>query len=259
MASEGNDIVFIIVASIVVIALMLFVVVDLFLSYKNRQLKFNNELLALNSKFQNEMLSVKNEVSEQIFNDISSELHDNICQTLSLAVIQINQAEAKNGIVDDHTSNSRNSIRQALEDIRNLSHNLSGEYWKNFDIHQYLKQVKDRIMITESISTSFSIDPDIQFGSKDHEIIVIRILQELINNSIKHSRANLIDLLMTTGNDGVNITYYDNGIGIDENKVSDGMGMLSIKQRLSILNASYKIESENQKGFSFQSLIPKNN
>lgn len=141
METQTNHIVIIIIASVCMIALMLFVIVDLFLVHKNRQLKFQNELLALNSKFEKEILEVQNEVTEQVFNDIASELHDNVCQTLTLAVSQINHYEADNEIPNHHVSASRETIRQALTDLRNLSHSLSGDYWMNFDIYSSLNRL----------------------------------------------------------------------------------------------------------------------
>lgn len=245
-----------IIASVVTFALMLFVMLDLFLRYKNKKLKHRNEILDLSSKFEKEILEVKNEVTEQVFNDIASELHEGICQLLSLAVVQINQSEMKNGPTDEYVSNSRSTIRQALDDLRNLSHTLSGDYWKNFDIHTSIKRLGEQLDVTYKLKTKIEISPDIHFNSKDHEFIVIRILQELINNSMKHSKADYVELSMKEENENIHIIYTDNGIGFDETAVSDGLGMLSIKQRLMLLKASWKINSENHKGFLFESTIP---
>lgn len=245
-----------ILASVVTFALMIFVMFDLILSHKNKQLKLKNEMLDLSLKFEREILEVKNEVTEQVFNDISSELHENICQTLALASQQINHSEQINGPLNEHVSNSRNSINQAIDEIRNLSHSLSGDYWKNFDIYKYLKGLSDRLKITRSITININISPYIEFDSKDNEIIVIRILQELVNNSIKHGKASIIDLSIMREKSGIHLIYKDNGVGFSENKDSDGMGMLSIKQRLTLLNAEGHIKSENQKGFLFESNIP---
>lgn len=256
METQTNHIVIIIIASVCMIALMLFVIVDLFLVHKNRQLKFQNELLALNSKFEKEILEVQNEVTEQVFNDIASELHDNVCQTLTLAVSQINHYEADNEIPNHHVSASRETIRQALTDLRNLSHSLSGDYWMNFDIYSSLNRLGDKITTLGKIRYNINIDPDLSFDSKDHEIIVIRVLQELINNSLKHSSATLIDLTINQEEAGVHIVYTDDGIGYNNSKVSEGMGLISIHQRLTLLKANWNFNSENHKGFRFESTIP---
>lgn len=256
METKENNIVFIVVASVCMIALMLFVVIDLFLRYKNRQLRHLNEMLDLNSKFEKEILEVKNEVTEQVFNDIASELHDNVCQTLSLAVIHINHLESKDGAIHSYVSNARNSISQALNDIRSLSHTLSSDYWKNYDIYKYLKGLKDRIGITNSITVNFNIEPYIEFDTKDQEIIVIRVLQELVNNTIKHSKASNIDLSVTREKEGIHLIYQDNGVGLAETNTSDGMGMFSIKQRLKLLNADWHFNHGNEKGFKLDSKIP---
>lgn len=258
METTGNYIVFMIIASAGAVMLMLFLIVDIFLSYKNKQLKHQNEMLALNSKYENEILTIKNEVTEQVFNDIAFELHDDICQTLSLAVVQIRQSEDFNGPIDQYISNSRDSILQARDDIKNISHTLSRDYWKNFDINTSLKRLNDKLNNTNRIKTNFNISPDIHFNSKDDEIIVIRVLQELINNSLKHSQASLIEVSLTLESGGIHLIYNDNGIGFNLNTITNGkgLGMISIKQRMKLLKAEWQINSENQKGFRFVSTIP---
>jgi two-component system NarL family sensor kinase len=258
METSSSYIVFMIIASAGTLLLMVFVIINLFFNYKNRQLKHKNEVLDLNSKFEKELLNIKNELTEQVFTDIAAELHDDICQTLTLGVYQINQSEAFGGPIDKYVSSSRDTIKQGISDLRNISHLLSRDYWKNYDIHTALNKLNDKLNNTNRINTNFSIDPDIEFDSKDQEIIIIRIFQELINNTLKHSQASLIEISLTQESNEIRLVYNDNGIGFKQSKNSsgDGLGMMSITQRMKLLNAVWQIDSENQNGFQFISTIP---
>jgi len=258
MESSSQQIVFIVISSVVIIALLIFVVFDLFLIYKNRKLKHTYELLAINSKFEKEILDVKNEVSEQIFNDISSELHDSVCQSLSLAIAQINQAEISSEL-NPHIFTSRETVRFALNQLRNISHNLSGDYWKNFDIFYTINKLSERINTLGEISFTYNIEESICFDSKNQELIIIRILQELTTNSLRHSQASNIQLIISRENEyEVKINYSDNGIGFNPKDKSEGMGLISINERLRLLKAKSTISSDINNGFHFISILPIN-
>lgn len=256
METPNNYIVFMIIASAVTFLLLLFVIINLFAHYKNRQLKHLNDVLDLNSKFEKEILEIKNEVTEQVFTDIASELHDDICQTLTLGIYQMNQSEETEGELNKYVSEAKKSLEQGINDLRTLSKRLSRDYWKNYDIETTLVRLSDKITNANRIKTNFSIDPNIKFNSKDQEIIIIRILQELINNSLKYSQASLIELCISEEIGGIKITYMDNGIGFKNDDLSkgDGLGIISITQRLNLLNAKWEIKSDD--GFKFDSLIP---
>jgi signal transduction histidine kinase len=85
------------------------------------------------------------------------------------------------------------------------------------------------------------------------EVVLYRVICELINNTIKHAQARKIDIDVTKDGDFLNIRYADNGKGFDVSKVieqpaSSGMGFSNIYSRINSLKGEIKIESEHKKG-----------
>lgn len=239
------------------ISMLVFALIDLFLRYKNRQLKNQNEKQALNQLFSKELLQVKHEVTEQVLKNISIELHDNICQTLTLAVLQLNNIELKN--ILDPTENIitiRETIRQALGDLRNISHTLNNDYLKNFNIKEVLQILSTQIIKGTGLAIKYEMEPNVKFASKDQEIIIIRIIQELINNSLKHSKASCIELVIENTKEGFSILYFDDGLGFIPEKPITGMGLYSIKHRLDLMKAKWEFKTSPGNGFLLTAIVP---
>jgi signal transduction histidine kinase len=73
---------------------------------------------------------------------------------------------------------------------------------------------------------------------------------------MKHGKASFVELAIKKENENIHIDYTDDGIGFDESLVSEGLGLISIKQRLKLLKAQWSFNSQNHKGFKFNSIIP---
>ncbi len=106
------------------------IMLDLFLIFRKRL--FNHQL---------EIEKTRIETTEQVFKDISYELHDNIITTLSLDLINLDLSNYKDPLIHD----IKNSLRQTIHNIRNLSHVLTEDYTKIFDLVSNLSRIKYRL------------------------------------------------------------------------------------------------------------------
>jgi two-component system, NarL family, sensor kinase len=88
------------------------------------------------------------------------------------------------------------------------------------------------------------------------EVLIYRILQELVNNTLKYSKANTIEVQMKKLRGEYQIDYKDNGIGFDKAKAKKGLGLKSIASRVDILNGKLSIESADGAGVHFRITIP---
>lgn len=256
MQTETKHIVLIVIASVAMLLLLLFILIDLMLRYKNKQLKHQEEMLELNTKFEENLVKVRNEITKQVLTEIAVNLHDNIGQTLSLAVIHLNQLELGNSIDKNQLDSTRNIVKQAIWDVRELSHSMYSDYWQNFEINAFVQKLFKQLQHTCKYKLEFDIDNHLEIPSKDLEIVVIRILQELINNTIKHSKANTITLVLKQSDDIINVEYSDNGQGFNPAHKTKGKGLESIRQRLSLINAHWDIKTSIKQGFSITIRLP---
>lgn len=229
-----------------VMVIAIIIVLDIILIFINRRLKHKNEVLKLQHRFEKEIEKTKMEVTEQVLKDIADELHDNIGQTLTLASMAINKKDIEE---------TNSIIKQAVFDVRNLSHVLKDDPLNYFNLGFYLTKLKARIERNGIISVNLNIQ---ESGiSREKEILILRIIQELINNTLKHSKSDRIDISITNiPNDTMEIKYKDYGIGIVKHS-TDGVGITSIKQRLSLLKASWTIQANSGTGFFLHAIISK--
>lgn len=251
-----KDIFFIVITSSAVILLLIFALADLLLIGRNRRLRHRNELLELNVQYEQELLVARHEATEEVFNDVAAELHDNIGQTLTLAVIHLNRMEMDNTGPAEQLNETRDIIRQAMQDIRQLSHHLSSNYLLHFSLAYNIGRLRERLTRMDSYSLDFDIRDTPAFASRNHELILVRILQELISNTLKHAQASHISLRVGPEAAGVRLYYTDNGIGFNDAVPSEGMGVRSIRQRLHLLNATWEYRGIPGKGTVLEALIP---
>ena len=81
---------------------------------------------------------------------------------------------------------------------------------------------------------------------------IVRIMQEIINNSIKHGKASEINILFKNENNNNVISYQDNGVGLIKEKFNKnkGLGFINIESRINAINGTYSIDFTNLKGFN---------
>ncbi len=261
MEKSSEEILYFIGATTVVIALFVITIMSLLLVSRNRRLKYINVLLKKDAEFLEKLNLTKLEVMEQVFADVSVDLHDNLGQTLTLAILKLNEIETDNSIQINET---QGILRHALREMREVTHMLNRDYWKQFSLGESLKILENQISRLRGINISFKINDTTAIErektdlEKNNEILVFRVIQELINNSLKHSKADLISLKIEYEIGQLKLLYKDNGVGLKypTSDKSSGLGMSSIKTRMNLCKAEFEIKDTNGSGFTFQATIP---
>ncbi len=88
------------------------------------------------------------------------------------------------------------------------------------------------------------------------ELNLFRIVQELVNNTLKHSNADQINLKLTKSDSHILLFYFDNGNGILENQTSDGIGLKNIRTRIAHLHPESQLYIQSENGFELRIIIP---
>ncbi len=192
------------------------------------------------AKFSSAMINQLEKERERIATD----LHDGIGQSLiiiknKLNNLNIETSEKYNDLNDD--------ISKTLESVRGISRSLIPPELKRLGLHKsidkMLNQVADSVGIVVSSDLDFLDEISLD---KTHEIRIYRIIQELITNTIKHSKASSLRVEFKGSSNGYSIIYQDNGIGIDEEAIDEGnsVGLRSIRSRLKMINGTIKYEKQ---------------
>lgn len=190
------------------------------------------------------------ETEEKERSRIAQELHDGLGQLLSTARLNVAGLEdAVNKEDQPDLERSLKIIDEACVEVRNISHNMMPSALIRLGLIPAINELVNNVNSAKGIKVIFTTNVDVSLG-KSMDITIYRVVQEILNNMIKHAKANLISMNIEKNNTDLTITMKDNGIGFDteELKKSKGMGWKNIFSRVSMLDGSIKLESELQKG-----------
>lgn len=172
---------------------------------------------------------------------LARELHDGVGPLLTTIKLYVqNKIE-----ISDHKESLKEMIDTTINEIRQMTNILMPTSLDKFGIGATLNNYVQNIQ--KSIKTSIRFEDLTQKEAsqinKEQEINIFRIVQELINNSIKHAQASKIRISLTEFDNFLSLYYFDNGIGFDLQKVKLGSGIKNIKERVEIFDGTLKIES----------------
>jgi signal transduction histidine kinase len=246
MQKEKLDIALSFVAASLFVLLFVIAAVMLFRIYLKRKNKLLLEKEMMNIQFEQTLLQSKLEIQEQTFADISREIHDNIGQVLSLARINLNTIQSENDaakidLVDE-------LMGKALLDLRTLSHSLDTDLIRNKGWVPPVTKLLLDLQKTGKYSTTCLIADDLPRLGSDKPIILFRMIQEMINNIIKHASASHIDFTASAENGRLLIRLEDNGKGFNRTAVAAGSGLRNLESRAKMINADLEIKSEETRG-----------
>jgi two-component system, NarL family, sensor kinase len=181
---------------------------------------------------------------------IAGDLHDSVGQMLSLSKLNLSEIiDSSNKYSPEHENmlaRSAQIIDEVCQEIRNISHNLMPGPLIRLGLMSAVRDLVRKINSSNKIHVSLSDNlDDVRFDEKV-EISVYRIIQEILNNILKHAKASEIDISLNKQNEGkLELLITDNGIGFDTGKIvkSNGIGWKNIYSRLAIINGTMIVNS----------------
>ncbi len=187
----------------------------------------------------------------------SEDLHDGLGPMLSTIKLYINQMN-KSVVSDKERVElldfTNDLIDEAINSTRTIANNILPSSIGDNGLWSAINAFCNNIEQTGTIRFLLVNNTDLRFN-KNVENSIYRIIIELINNTIKHAQATLINISFELENETIKIEYSDDGIGIDY-EVSKGLGLKNIKNRCKSLNGQYRIYNSN--GMRFELIIPIN-
>lgn len=243
---EENKLVIIFTFTLLIIVLTMIFVYVIFIQKKTRLLIAQKEK---DMRFEKELATSQIEMKEQTLNYIGQELHDDLGQKLSVVRLRQNQLIAKMKDSEKEELVELNELLgECIQDIRELSKTLITEQVIHFGLIESLEREiskiqKLRLLKIELISQKHDIDI-----MPKHGLILFRIIQESINNILKHSKAKNVSIKIEDDHEKLDILISDNGKGFNTNLIKDGSGLKNMELRAKIIHAEFSIESEPGKG-----------
>ncbi|MBK7667582.1 MAG: sensor histidine kinase [Sphingobacteriaceae bacterium] len=190
------------------------------------------------------------EAEEKERSRIAQELHDGLGQLLSTA--RLNVAGLEDSVSAEDKAGLNRSLKiidDACVEVRSISHNMMPSALIRLGLIPAINEVVNNVNSAKGIKIDFTTNVESSLG-KSLDITIYRVVQEILNNMIRHAKATNINIDIEKAGDDLKIEMKDNGVGFntEELKNSNGIGWKNIFSRISMLDGDIKLESELQKG-----------
>lgn len=221
--------------------------IGIILFFKERQRKKDEQLRSIKKEAQINTLEslIAGEEKERM--RIAQELHDGLNGDLSAIKYKLNSINQVNtkGVQEVVAM-----IDKSCEQVRAISHNLIPPALEKFDLYLATSDYCQKMNLNYEQEVDFEYFGVRQTLPKNLEINMYRIVQELVTNSLRHSKASTIHVQLSSIDDVIQLTVEDNGSGFDTNAIAGiGIGLRNIKSRVEYLNGELDMVS-NSKGTS---------
>jgi two-component system, NarL family, sensor kinase len=189
---------------------------------------------------------------------VALELHDNLGVLLTATRLHFSEIRDKEPGSRELIGKAEKLLEQASSDVRKISHNLMPGLLTRLGLFEALEDLFESLIEKENFDSHLEVIGEKGRLDENKEIMIYRIVQELVNNTIKHAGATVIDLTIVNQDGELSLSYHDNGKGFDVKKTLDlkTMGLQSIQSRVKFLNGTIRIDSMKNNGTVFLIFIP---
>jgi two-component system NarL family sensor kinase len=230
------------------------------LGLKLTQIKLNKEqnIEKLKSEYQTKILNAIIDGKESERKEIAETLHDSVSTLLSSANLHLMAVKArfKEDTVPLEIDKTQKIIKEASLKIRDLSHTLVSSVLLKFGLNFALKDMASKYS-NSALHIEIDID-DLRRYHQNFEIKVHNIIQEFVNNILKHSKAQNAFIKLYEENNRICFQIFDDGIGFDKTKIfkKDGLGLNQIDARIQIMDGEFLVESTIGEGTTISVELP---
>lgn len=247
---------------VVVMLLLALALVAFFLIYQKKLVSQQLALQTIQGAYQKEAFVAAIQAEERERERIGNDLHDEIGSSLSAArmlMAQLEESALATGKEKEVVMLIKEILGNSLQDVRNISQNLHPAVLARFGLSKALYNL-GRIC-ADAFANGVEVHVELAAALPySHELALYRIVQELINNSLKHARASRVTVRLEQAPPGLVLTVTDDGCGFDQTHVRQhaqgGLGLKSLAARVSLLDAALHLESGPGRGTCVRVEVP---
>jgi two-component system sensor histidine kinase UhpB len=215
-----------------------------------------SEQRALQQELVEEKVRHKNQMALSVINaqeierkKLGEELHDNINQLLGVVKLYIEHAQVDQAAKNEMLKKSSEYLMQVIQEIRNLSKSLIPPTLNDIGLLESLYELVATLEDTKHIRVNLDTTGfDEQKVPEQKKLMIYRIIQEQLNNVIKHSHAEDVSIRLKNLNNTVQLIVEDNGQGFDTKANQSGTGLNNIRNRIEVFNGNMQIHSNPGEG-----------
>jgi len=204
-----------------------------------------------------EILNTQLEIQQQTMGHIGREIHDNLGQKLTLASLNLQSLMLKTTDEDKQAlQNINQTINGSLNLLRGLSKSLTDNRIVELNFYELIAEEIEKINQIKPFEINFVHSHLINF-EYHQKVVLFRITQEFLQNSIKHANCKTVNLSLTQDQNSIYYKLSDDGLGFDFEKSSEkGIGLINMKKRIEHLEGTIEINSKINNGTTVKIYIP---
>lgn len=243
--------IFIVLVNIVLLIFIAGIIIFVF-QFRQRKMEYVREKKIVDEQHQRELLNTQLEIQHQTMQHIGSEIHDSVGQKLTLAFLYTNQLTYNNQFpgLSERINTIGNIINESLEELRALSKTLSNPSLAQAGLLDLLKHESVRVNASGVCRIFLKSNAETLDLPPSEKNIIFRILQEFIQNSLKHAQCKRIDLDLNlqVQENKLYIMATDDGKGFDITDEPRGIGLSNMKRRARQIGMGLHLQSKPGKG-----------
>jgi len=250
----GGSIVFLALTGIVIFVLLF---------YQKKKFQHVRQLMHVEKLHTEALLRSELEIKEETFKSISQEIHDNIGQVLSLIKLTLSSINTPEKEADkEKLLRSITLLSRSIQDLRDIAKGINTDFIHEIGLGNAIKQQLQLLEKTGKYITHFVQENGEERLEAKYEFILFRIVQELLNNIVKHAKASSIDVTIDQNTERIVITVADNGHGFDPKAITTkngqkGLGLNNMRDRIQLIKGQLLADSSPGKGTRIRLELPK--
>ena len=225
-----------------------------FFHYSRRKITEKEiEKIAIMLEQKQKVLQASIATQEEERKRIAKDLHDAISAKLNVVSLTTHVLLDDDSINKDQRESLEhilNVTSGTLESSRKIAHDLMPPILEKFGMKVALEELIEDFIKSKQLEIEHTIE-EIEYLTKTEQLHVFRIVQELINNSVRHGKASLIKMSVYNTDTGFKLHFIDDGKGFDLNVKKSGIGLQNIQSRVDILSGTFDIQTAPNKGSIF--------
>lgn len=236
------------------VAIAIFISLLFYIFYKSRK-RMLLEKFEAKHRYQEQLNMISLEIQEQTLKNVGRELHDNLGQKLTLASLQLGTMKMNNQMQVEQQKSLNETLQQSIIDLRSLSKTLNSDIVEDNGLVYSIEQEVSRLNRLNYIDVKLNVIGEPYRLDKEKELVLFRIFQETINNTLKHAEASCLWIDIDYSNNRFKMELQDDGKGFNLEEHYNSVGLKSIKSRAVIIQAELHIKSDIATGTSISLML----
>ena len=222
------------------------------------------EMSGLKEHQQNQLIeaAVRSEEGER--HRIAEMLHDEVGALLSSSRIFLVEMNTQNLSANDKQDHGKvkEMIDESIQKVRSISHNLHSTILKEFGLNEAIRHFMKKVAGGSTLNSVVELDEEYQVSNAETDLAVYRIIQELVNNLIKHAHPRLISITSALKENQLQLQILHNGEGLTQEQFEElrfkpvGLGLKNIQNRIILLKGTILFSKLDNGEYTIQLSIP---